>query len=293
MDNLHFKMVVLVIAILGLLLLICGLPAQLIALVRTPTPTATNTPTPTATATPTSTPTNTPTPRPTNTPTVTPTPNVASITLTLKDLPSGFEALSSADLARFNLTEEGVARMIGQGFSEARPRNFFAFVNANPQKFGLVYGLLLYPLSPLDKASVDYVAGNPDVLLKGIAARAASSNFAYKTSGVLPGTDKYGDSAVGIFTVIESQGITERLDLVFMRRSMAVELIVIAYMDGTQPAITVDELARILDARMSAGLSKLAGHHRLDGRVLPRHDGNQSILIELGRQAKGRSGEVP
>jgi hypothetical protein len=211
----------------------CDLSSQLIALVQTPTPTPTLTPTPTSTPTttptptatstatptftPTPTPTHTPTPRPTNTPTATPTPDLSAAILTLKDLPPGFEALSEADLARFGFSDASLTRTLG-GFSEARPRNSFAFINSGSQKLELVFGFLLYPLSPIDRASLRFEMSKPDPLLTG--------------SVILPEMDKFGDQSIGA----TSSSPGERTDLVMVLRGPVAEVIFV-FNYGKQPPL--------------------------------------------------------
>lgn len=99
MKKLTVLGVLLVFGLSAILLGGCSVADQVVALIRTPTPTptATFTPTNTPITTPRSTPTLTPTSTSTLTPTATATPDPASATILLSDLPNGFDSLSPAD----------------------------------------------------------------------------------------------------------------------------------------------------------------------------------------------------
>ncbi len=228
----------------------CGVTEQIVALVRTPTPTPTTTPT--STATPTSTPTPTPTTTPTATPTRTATPDMASAIITLRDLPPGFESLSSADKARINFSDDNLARSFGS-LSEGRPHNSFVFVSGVSQE--VVFGFLVYPLSPLDRASFDGAFANPDSFLKGFAAGYAGSGT-IRSSEVLPGMDKFGERSLGFTMLVSSAAMSMRLDVSLVRRGSVAQVILVVYPDGKQPPIGIAELTRILDARVAAVAGK-------------------------------------
>lgn len=260
MQKSRARLVVTSLGLLGLVLLSCDLPAQFAALAQTPTPTPTHTPTLTATppATATSTETATPTATATRsrTPTVTPTPNITGAILTLQDLPPRFDTFPQADLVRFNLTEESFAKSYSGSFVEARPRNIFAFLGSNRQNVVLLYGLLLYPLSTLDRVKVDNGIADPDNLMKSFATSASGSAASTLSSGIIPGTDKYGDRSIAMYAVQSSQVTTVRFEFAFMRRGTAAALIYFYYQEGLAPPADIGELMRILDTKLISALGK-------------------------------------
>ncbi len=257
----------------------CGVASELVALVqtRTPTPTATPTstqtptPTPTSTptstftptATPTSTPTSTPTrvptatftptPRPTNTPTAVPTPNLSAAALTLQDLPRGFEALDEADLAKLGISNAALARSFGS-FSQAKLQDSFVFIATGTNRIDLIMGLLIHPLSTLERASFDFAMANPDTLFKGIASGMGGSAAQVKSTAVLPGMDKFGDKSAGVTLVFANAAAALRMDIVIIRRGPAVAVLYVMYLDGTQPTVGIAELAKKWDSRLAAAL---------------------------------------
>ncbi len=249
------------------LLLGCNAANELVARVRTPTPTPTQTPTstPVPTATPTLTPTPTPTRiptvnrtpsrRPTNTPTAVPTPNLAAAAITLRDLPRGFEKLDESDLVRLGLSDEAMASAFSS-LSQATLQDSFVFVATGTQKIDVIMGLLLYPLTALERASFDFAIANPDALFKGIASGMGTNAMQVKSTAVLPGMDKFGNKSIGVTLAMDSVAATLRMDIVVMRRASAVAVLYVMYMDGKKPTVDIAELARKWDSRLAAALGK-------------------------------------
>jgi hypothetical protein len=241
----------------------CSMANELIALVQTPTPTSTPTPTATPTSTPTLTPTATPTRLPTltrtptrrltNTPTSIPTPNLSTAIITLRDLPTGFEAMDEADLANLNLSDISLARSFGSD-SQAKSQKSFAFVATGSRRLDLIMGWLLYPLSAIDKVSYDFAIANPDLLLKEIGSGAGTSAAQVKSTAVLAGMDKFGDKSVGLTVVMGNEVAALRMDLITMRRGQVVATLYSIYLEGTGPAVGIDELAAKWDSRIAAAL---------------------------------------
>lgn len=245
----------------------CTIASQVVALVRTPTPTATPTPTSTSTPIPTATPTLTLTPtptrtptinrtpsrRPTNTPTTVPTPNLSAAVITLRDLPGGFEALDQADLARLGLSDEAMTSAFSS-LSQAKLQNSFVFLATGAQRIDVIMGLLLYPLSTLDRASFDFAIANPDVLFEGIASGMGANATQVKSTAVLPGMDKFGNKSIGVTLVTGSVVAALRMDIIIMRRGSAVAVLYVMYIDGKRPAVGIAELARKWESRLAAAL---------------------------------------
>jgi hypothetical protein len=234
--------------ILGLLLLSCGLPAQLIALVRTPTPTATNTPTPTATATPTNTPTNTPTPRPTNTPT--PGRFMGSIAINLYDLPPGFKPLTAADPEQLGPTDDN-SPLDPKNYAKQRILNRYAYVKDDPINPTFVYGWLVYPLTVDEEAYISAVMAVPDDVLKSIVAKAADRGSPFKSSGLIPKFTS-GSRSIGMYVVVESKYGAERREVAMVLYKTAVACILVEYPEGEQAPVSISKLGEKLSMRLFA-----------------------------------------
>lgn len=232
----------------------CSVANDLVALVQTRTPTPTETPSPTATPTRVPTATVTPARRPTNTPTAVPMPNLSTATITLKDLPPGFEALDQADVSKLGLSDTAMAGAFGSP-SQAKLQNSFMFLASGSQKMDIIMGLLLYPLSALDKASFDSAIANPDTLLKGLALGMGTNATLVKSAAVLPGMDKFGDRSTGITFALANAAPALRMDVIIMRRGPVEAMLYSVYTNGTKSAVSIAELVRKWDSRLAAALS--------------------------------------
>lgn len=256
MKKLSVLAVILIFGLSAILLGGCGVADQVVALIRTPTPTPTATFTPTATptstptSTPTLTPTSTPTSTPTLTPTATPTPGPASATILLSDLPTGFDAVSSADLARLNLTEQDIARSFGSSFSSGQPHNLSVYIATRPS-YELVMSLVVYPLSTLDRAGFDLAATTPDLMVKSFSTGLARGTQTVKSANIIPGLENIGDGSIGVSAVVVAVPNNSQIDLVLAHRGSVGQIVAVFYFEGTKPLIPVGDLARILDGRIA------------------------------------------
>jgi hypothetical protein len=214
----------------------------------TPTPTATLTATPTPTNTPTSTPTRTPTntptvaPTPTITPTVTPTRGSTSHGTTKPTLSSRFKtyALTLADLpAGFvNLPPEQM-----KDLQQGLPEGSRAFGYSNGKGDQIVMGMLMPYPEPADQRVFDAVLPlMVQVIQSTIGAGADPVELA--------GLENIGEARVATTSVSEMGVISFRWDILGFRRGDVGVLLVVAYFDGEKPAVTLGDLARLLDGRI-------------------------------------------
>jgi hypothetical protein len=123
-------------------------------------------------------------------------------------------------------------------------QNFTAFLNS--QNLQMIFAFLLYPLSPMEKASLDLALSNPDAALKSFATGSAGAT-------VLPGMDIFGDRSFG-YTSVSGKTPPLRMDVVIVSRGPAMEIVMTFYQDGTQPSIGVGKLTQILDSRVATAL---------------------------------------
>ena len=156
-------------------------------------------------------------------------------------------------MARLNLSEAFFAKVFSS-LSAGRPRNLFVFLRAAPS-YEQVTGVLIYPLSPLDAASIDSQITNPDSLTKAVGMWVSSGGSSrVQSSNTIPGADKFGDHSTGVSLVTASATAQLRWDVVLAHRSTCAELIYLVYIDGRQPSTSITDLARILDGRVAIAL---------------------------------------
>lgn len=246
---------------------------QLSAAATTPAPTASATHLPSATATsspsaapslmptgtatpaPSQTPTTTFTPSPTGTQTPTPDP-LAGAVLKLSDLPDGFAALTDADRERLGFSDAALARGYGKAFVSAQLHNTTGFVYSVDPNFQIVLAYLFYPLSNLERATLDLSMSDPAVFTKAFVTGAGTVGAASGstiTAKALPGMNKFGNKSVGVAAVITTAaGLKVHLDIVVVRRGDVFEVYNSIYPDKSQPLASLANLVKALDARVAA-----------------------------------------
>jgi len=173
----------------------------------------------------------------------------ASAALTLQDLPAGFEVMSKGDMTRLKLSEIELAKSFSSTTSQGSPQNLAAFINSSEVE--IVISVILYPLSPLEKVTLDLQFDKPDEALKVLAAGMAGSTGSTKPQITpLTGADKIGDKSVGgTFPSNQLQ-----IDMVVSRRGTALAMVFTFYRIGTRPSVSAVELAKLLDGRLATAL---------------------------------------
>lgn len=210
----------------------CGRLEELLA---TPTPTPTNTPTPTPTRTPTPTPTSTSTNTPTATPT--PLPDISRAVVKLDDLPSGFEEIPPEELG---LTNEALS---GEEF---QAETLFAFLE--PDRLEFVIGSTTLLLTRLEQAGFDIALARPEALTDSFVEGFGATDIVEQAE--LDQMSGIGDASAGSTVVARVQNLPMRIDVAVFRRDIVGAFVVAMYLDGDEPVVTVEEVARRLDARI-------------------------------------------
>ena len=203
-------------------------------------PTATKTLIPSPTNTPTITPTITPTFPPTNTPTVTttPLPDVSGVVLTFEDLPPGFEEIPPEE---FGLTKEDMSN------DEFIVENIFLFMQVDPIEF--VMGFTILIPSKLDQLSFDVALTQPELVMDSFLM--AFGPGGDNDVSELPDLAIYGDTSTGFTSVADmGLGMAMRMDVVVIRRDFVGAILILMYIDGETPTVTIDEIASKMDERI-------------------------------------------
>jgi hypothetical protein len=194
-----------------------------------PTITPTFTPSATPTRTPTSTPTVTltPTPSDTPTPTATPAPALSVVAPTLDDLPAGFAPMDEATVSKVQ---------------KSFPEDSFAVGFSDENKAQAVLCVLIPFPSRVEQMAFDSNSGTfVDLFMKGVGA----------TTGVkaLRGFEEIGDSRLAKTATVKTGNLLLRWDVVVFRRGPVGVLLFLGYPSQDKPAITLVELAQLVDKR--------------------------------------------
>jgi hypothetical protein len=161
----------------------------------------------------------------------TPVSDVGAYLLTPSDLPSGF-----ADMPVVQLRE--MEKDLGES------SRVFGFTNEAGDQ--VVIGMLIPCELKLDQqvfdTSLPYLV---EIMAASLGAEDESQN--------MNGFEDVGESRVASTSVSSMGALSLRFDVVGFRRGSVGALVFVMYMDGEQPAATVGDLARELDARIQKG----------------------------------------
>jgi hypothetical protein len=238
-------------AALGLGMLACQLPFSQDA----PQPPATSEPPSQAAPLAVSTlpPTYTPAPPPTQRPVMTVAAGAADLStvkIQIQDLPPEFQELDAASQAQIGLTQEALGAYFAGTFTQAKSANYSAFLNAKPESFEVVLGLLFTPLASAEKAAFDQELSDP-----GLAMQTFTANFGGETQ-IIQGSDQLGEKSAGFTFLSQAGTLSMRGDLYLARRQDVAQLVLVLYQDGKQPPVPAAALAALLDARLKAAFNQ-------------------------------------
>jgi hypothetical protein len=232
-KSLSFALAVL--TLITLLSISCTCPGTVVIARLFPTPTPTHTATPTSTLIPTS----TITPTPTNTPTVTPTvqPDLSQTTLTLDDFPAGFEVVPTKDCG---ISKETL------GIDSIEIKSIFCFLKAKP--FEMIYGFTALLPTRLMQAAFDARLRQPELKETFIEGMGKEVKILEKKD--LPEQKDIGDASVGFTILADDHGFPTCMDLILFRRKEVAAIVWVVYLNRDAPIVTIDGIARKLDARI-------------------------------------------
>lgn len=172
-------------------------------------------------------------------------------TLTLQDLPSGFQELPAQIKPLIAAQLDTIKRVLGQ--QNLQLDNSFSFVNQQPLEVVLGFSSTL-PNQPLAllrfDASLQQLQPNLGKKFQE-ELQAVQPGINVVDYKVLPDLDNIANSSRGITLAIKMQGIPPlRMEMVGFRRNKVGSFTAVFYLDGTQPVISVKDVATKLDDRI-------------------------------------------
>lgn len=194
-------------------------------------------------------------------------PAASAITLTLQDLPDGFQEVPPQIKQQIATRLEPFKQVLAKG--NLPLSNFFAF--ANLEKFEVVFGFTtMLPDQPLALATFD-------TALQQLQQTAARQQLISKIReslqfiqvielidySELPELNNLANASTGLTLAGKLQGRPVRIDVASFRRNGVGAFTAVFHADGTKPVITVKDVASKLDNRIlqfspSASMSRLA-----------------------------------
>ncbi len=178
--------------------------------------------------------------------TLTPAPvDLSNVIIKLSDLPEGFTELDSATQKQIGVTQDTVAGLFQGTFSEAKPVNFFSFLNANPDTYQFVLGTLFAPLTENEIQAFDRLLDDP-----AKAMQSFTSGMGEKAD-ILQGSNGLGEKSIGFTFTTDLDTMTLRGDMILVRRQDVVFLVLSMYQDGTQTLTQAIDVAKLFDQRLA------------------------------------------
>ena len=172
-------------------------------------------------------------------------PDLSGVILNLEDMPPGFEELQENQKEAMTTALAQMGRALGSG-SRIRTQNATGYWNADPANIQMVVSLLISPLSEVEQKNFDNTIQKPDQLLVLLARMLGSNTEAEQLAGM----DDIGETSFAFSVLASTSGLDIRMEVIAARRGEVVEQILVAYLDGQQPAADVHEIARVLDDRL-------------------------------------------
>lgn len=173
-------------------------------------------------------------------------------TLTLQDLPSGFQELPAQIKPLIAAQIDTIKRVLGQ--QNLQLDNSFSFVNQQPLEVVLGFSTTL-PNQPLTLLRFDaslQQLEQPNIVKKfQEELQAVQPGINVVDYKVLPDLNNIANSSRGITLAIKMQGIPPlRMEMVGFRRNKIGSFTAVFYLDGTQPVISVKDVTTKLDDRI-------------------------------------------
>lgn len=172
-------------------------------------------------------------------------PVYASARLTAADLPEGFRELTAEELEALGFTSAQFTNAFAGMLSEAQPENFAAFTNTNGS-FEVIVSVLMAPLSALERPVVDLYLRDPQRLANDFSAAGGIAGLAYDESA-----QPVGEASGSVVFSVPDAPLKMIGGLTVARRGEVLQIALLFYPDGTQPALASYAVAEIVDGKLA------------------------------------------
>lgn len=193
-------------------------------------------------------------------------PAVSALTLTLQDLPDGFQELPAQIRPLIAAQLDTIKQVLGQ--PNLQLDNYFAFVNPQPLEVVLGFAEML-PNQPLTLLKFDaslQQLQQPNTIKKfQEQLQAVQPGVDVVSYEVLPNSNNIANASTGMTLVVKMPNIPPlRMEVVGFRRNKVASFTTVVYLDGAKPVIPVKDVATKLDNRILQ-FSPTANSSRLTG----------------------------
>ncbi|MEB3826504.1 hypothetical protein [Phormidium sp. CCY1219] len=165
----------------------------------------------------------------------------SDVTIQLSDLPEGFTAMPASELAEL---KEELAR------DDIDVENVFAFVAQ--QRFQLIMGITTLLQTQQQQEKFDEILRDPQVLRTLIAEEMDTPEDPAEPLDV----KRIGDAAGGVRLPVNLEGLMAQLEILAFRQDEMGAFIFVLYREGERPLVEIAEIARQLESRAQAVVSR-------------------------------------
>ena len=178
-------------------------------------------------------------PPPTEEPAPMPEMDISELILTSADFPD----VAFADVS----AEEMGISVDDMNTEDFTVESFFTLLES--ENFEMVMGFTTLVQSILDKAGFDLILNQPDVLIDSFVGGMGDTG-ASEPQELPEFTDTVGDASAGLTLVANIEGIDMRIDTVVFRRDSIGSFVMIMYLDGQEPVVSLMDVATKFDERI-------------------------------------------
>lgn len=165
--------------------------------------------------------------------------------LQLDDLPDGFRELTEQELQDLGLSSSQFTSSFNGMLSKGKPENFAAFINTGGS-FEVIVSVLVAPLTSLETAAVDLYLRDPSRLAGDFASSAGVSNLTIDQNAA-----SVGDSSSSATFSLPDSPLEMNGALTASRHDEVLQIALLFYAAGTQPALASYQVADIVDAKLA------------------------------------------
>lgn len=135
------------------------------------------------------------------------------------------------------LTTDALARSFEGIFRQAKPISSFAFLNPDPQKYEIVTGIVFYPLNASEVEAFDHMLDDSAATMLRFSQSFGGQAQPY------PQMIKAGDRSLAWTFSSTSGQLTFKGEMIVLRQTDAVALLMTLNLADQKPALTVANLA--------------------------------------------------
>jgi len=167
--------------------------------------------------------------------------DLSGLVLTLQDLPAGFTEIPPATIQK-----------LSSRLQTLKPASVFAYNKSDDQHFQVIIGFTKDLTNLIDRTQFD-AEMREDVFAKEFSKGLNSSGnkeVSFTKLTALTLEEKIGEVSRGWTNQGQIQGVTMNVEIAVFRRGKIGSYLIIMYLDGSKPAVTISEVASKLDKRI-------------------------------------------